>query len=288
MDVAGKTILVTGGTDGIGLELARQLLDKRAKVIVCGRRADMLDSAVRQGLEAIQADLSSAAGCAKLIADLGKVPIDILINNAGAGNKFDANGVMDTASIDATIFLNLNAPIHLIAKLLPSLKARPEAMIVNVTSGLAIAPNSGSPVYCATKAALRSFTMSLRSQLKGLNVHVVEALPPVVETDMTKDIADKGKMKPAECARQIVAAIEGEQERSQYWHGEDLARRLQRVPRPRPQDHDPILTRNTRLDRLGWCAEKLARPERFERPTPKFVVWCSIQLSYGRAVQVAG
>jgi uncharacterized oxidoreductase len=209
MDITGKTVLVTGGTDGIGLEIARQMLDKGAKVIVCGRRAELLDAAVRQGFEAIQADLSSAAGCNKLATDLGKDAIDILINNAGAGTDFDANGVMDLDMADRAIFLNVNAPIHLIALLLPGLRARPEAAIVNVTSGLAIAPNSGSPVYCATKAALRSFTLSLRSQLSGSNVRVIEALPPVVDTAMTRAIADKGKMTPKECARQIVAAIEG-------------------------------------------------------------------------------
>jgi uncharacterized oxidoreductase len=207
--VEGKTVLVTGGTDGIGLEIARQLLDKGAKVIVCGRRAELLDSAVRQGLEAIQADLSSAAGCAKLVADLGHEPLDILINNAGAGTDYDANGVMDLEGADRSIFLNYNAPTHLIAHLVAGLKARPEAAIVNVTSGLAIAPNTGSAIYCGTKAALRSFTMSLRAQLKGSRIHVIEALPPVVDTQMTAAIADKGKMHPKECARQIIAAIEG-------------------------------------------------------------------------------
>lgn len=80
------------------------------------------------------------------------------------------------------MFLNLNAPIHLIAGLMPVLKARNEAMIVNVTSGLAIAPRAGGPVYCATKAALRSYSQALRFQLQGTGVHVLEALPPVVET----------------------------------------------------------------------------------------------------------
>jgi len=105
------------------------------------------------------------------------------------------------------LFLNVTAPIHLATRLLPMLRARPEAMIVNVTSGLAIAPRAASPIYCATKAALRSFSMALRAQLKGSGVHVLEVLPPVVETKMTASRSG-GKMPAAECARQAVAAME--------------------------------------------------------------------------------
>ncbi len=207
MQIEGKTILITGGTDGIGLQMARQLLDKGAKVIVCGRRADLLDSAVRQGLEAIQADLSTAKGCAQLVKDLGTAPLDILINNAGMSGNFGPDEPIDLDLTDRAIFLNLNAPMHLIGMLLHQLKARPEAAIVNVTSGLALAPRAGGPVYCASKAGLRSFTQALRHNLKGTNVHVVEALPPVVDTAMTAD-RKGGKMDPKECARQIVSAIE--------------------------------------------------------------------------------
>jgi uncharacterized oxidoreductase len=80
-------------------------------------------------------------------------------------------------------------------------------MIVNVTSGLAIAPNAGSPLYCATKAALRSYTMALRAQLKGTGIHVLEAMPPLVDTAMTAGRGSK-KLSPEECARQIIAAME--------------------------------------------------------------------------------
>jgi uncharacterized oxidoreductase len=207
MQIEGKTILITGGTDGIGLQMARQLLDKGAKVIVCGRRADLLDAAVRQGLEAIQADLSTAKGCAQLVADLGTAPLDILINNAGMSGNFGPDEPIDLDLTDRAIFLNLNAPMHLIGLLLDRLKARPEAAIVNVTSGLAIAPRAGGPVYCASKAGLRSFTQALRHNLKGTKVHVIEALPPVVDTAMTAERTG-GKMDPKECARQIVSAIE--------------------------------------------------------------------------------
>jgi len=104
--------------------------------------------------------------------------------------------------------LNLNAPMHLIGQLLPGLLARPEAAIVNVTSGLAIAPRAGGPVYCASKAGLRSFTQSLRHNLKQSKVHVIEALPPVVDTAMTRGRIGGSKMSAKECAAQIIDAIE--------------------------------------------------------------------------------
>lgn len=207
MQVSGKTILVTGGTDGIGLEIARQLLAKGAAVIVCGRREDMLAAARSEGLEALSADLSSANGCATFLDALGNRPLDILINNAGMSGNFGPDEPIDLPLTDQAIFLNLNAPLHLIARLLPGMLARPEAAIVNVTSGLAIAPRAGGPVYCATKAGLRSFTLSLRHNLRASNVHVIEALPPVVDTAMTAARSTK-KMSPGQCAAQIVDAIE--------------------------------------------------------------------------------
>lgn len=201
MQIAGKTALVTGGTDGIGLEIARQLRGKGARVIVAGRRA--------QGDDAVAADLSTPEGCAGLVAALGDTPLDILINNAGMSGNFGPEDPLDLALTDKAIFLNLNAPIHLIGLLLDRLKARPSAAIVNVTSGLAIAPRAGGPVYCASKAALRSFTQALRFNLEGTSVNVIEALPPVVDTAMTS-ARTGSKMSPTECARQIVAAIEGD------------------------------------------------------------------------------
>jgi len=206
MQLADKTALVTGGSDGIGLAIARELKAAGTSVIVVGRDSQRLAGAQAEGFEAIEADLAAEAGCLALLDALGGRTIDILVNNAGMGSAFDASAAVDLAETDRCIFLNLNAPIHLIVGLLDRLKARPTAMIVNVTSGLAIAPNAGSPVYCATKAGLRSFTMALRAQLKGTSIHVLEVLPPVVETRMTADNNHK-KLPAAECARQVVAAM---------------------------------------------------------------------------------
>jgi uncharacterized oxidoreductase len=208
MQVSGKTALVTGGTDGIGLGIARILKAKGANVIVCGRRDELLAKARSEDLEAIKADLSNADGCSAFIAAIGDRQLDILVNNAGMSGNFGPAEPLDLALTDKAIFLNLNAPMHLIGRLLPGLLTRPEAAIVNVTSGLAIAPRAGGPVYCATKAGLRSFTLSLRHNLRDTNVHVVEALPPLVDTGMTRGRIGGNKMAPDECAAQIVDAIE--------------------------------------------------------------------------------
>lgn len=208
MQISGKLALVTGGTDGIGLWIARLLKQKGASVIVCGRRAVLLESARKEGFEAIEADLSNEAGVTELANAMKGRPLDIVVNNAGVGADYDLADAIDLTASDRSIFLNLNAPIRLAAALVPQLKAQPEAALVNVTSGLAIAPRAGGPVYCATKAGLRSFTKAIRHQLRETSVHVIEALPPVVETAMTAQRSG-AKMKPEECARQIVAAIEG-------------------------------------------------------------------------------
>jgi uncharacterized oxidoreductase len=207
MELSGKIALVTGGTDGIGREIAGQLRAKGATVIVSGRDLGRLAEARAEGFETIGADLSTPAGVDTLAAAMEDRPLDILVNNAGMGATYQVGDEIIVENVEQCLFLNLHAPIELVTRLLPALRARPEAMIVNVTSGLAIAPRASGPIYCATKAGLRSFTMALRAQLAKTRIHVLEVLPPVVETRMTAGNRHK-KMPASECARQVIRAME--------------------------------------------------------------------------------
>ncbi|MEL7447098.1 MAG: SDR family NAD(P)-dependent oxidoreductase [Pseudomonadota bacterium] len=208
MNLNSKTVLLTGGTAGIGREIARILMAKGASVVLTGRNPERLAAMAAEGFEVISADLSNAAGVDALVDEWGDRTVDVLINNAGQTVDHDfRKGAVDPDAADSCIYANLSAPIRLIAGFMDSLKARPAAAIVNVTSGLAIAPAARQPVYCATKAGLRFYTLTLREQLKDTNVRVVEALPPVVDTQMN-DGKEAKKMPPEECARQIVEAVE--------------------------------------------------------------------------------
>ena len=206
MDVRGKLALVTGGSDGIGREIALQLQGAGADVIVTGRSAEKLSAMAALGFGTIASDLSTAQGIDAVVDGVAGKPLALLVNNAGVGSDYelDQPGTLESAA--HCIRTNLDAPIALCTHLLPALRAQPEAAIVNVTSGLAIAPRAGGSVYCATKAGLRSYTQAIRHLLKDSHVAVIEALPPVVETNMTA--ARKGrKMSAHACAAEIVHGI---------------------------------------------------------------------------------
>lgn len=214
MHFKDKLILLTGGTDGIGHALAKQLQEREAKVILVGRNPERCAAARADGFEVIEADLSLQEGIDTVVSAVAGRELDVLINNAGVSGApnaaasclYDVDAPVDLPAMDRAIFLNLHTPIHLITRLLPQLRARPEAMIVNVTSGLAIAPRADAPVYCGTKAGLRSFTLALRHQLRNTKVHVLEVLPPVVATKMTETYSHP-RMPTADCATEIVRAM---------------------------------------------------------------------------------
>ena len=206
MDLRGKLALVTGGSDGIGREIALQLQGSGADVIVTGRSPDKLQAMAALGFGTIAGDLSTAAGVDAVVDGVAGKPLAILVNNAGVGSDYELDEPATLDSAAHCIRTNLDAPIALCTRLLPVLRAQPEAAIVNVTSGLAIAPRAGGSIYCATKAGLRSYTQAIRHLLKDSNVHVIEALPPVVETNMTAGRSGK-KMSAHDCAAEIVAGI---------------------------------------------------------------------------------
>ncbi len=188
MELRGNVVLVTGGGSGIGLALARRFLDAGSEVIVCGRRDAQLRAAAaaHPGLETRVCDVARADERAALAAWLVEAHpgFNVLVNNAGIQRRVRLLEPEDWDATRSEIAINLEAPIDLTLRLLPHLRTRDNAAVVNVTSGLAFSPLATVPVYCATKAALRSFTLSLRHQLADTAVRVVEVIPPAVDTDL--------------------------------------------------------------------------------------------------------
>jgi len=217
MKLAAKTILITGGTSGIGLELARQLLQRGNTVIVTGRDQQKLDAASRAlaGVHVFQSDVSDPAAIA-LLRDqvLGQFPaLDVLVNNAGIMRNLDLNQDRDLVDVTREIEVNLCGPVRMVQSFLPHLKTRNDALIVNVSSGLAFIPLPLSPIYCATKAAIHSFSQSLRVQLGKTGITVIELAPPGVETPLFRgEFADEMKGQKAMdvkvLARKAIAGIE--------------------------------------------------------------------------------
>lgn len=207
MDLRGKLALVTGGSDGIGREIALQLQGAGANVIVTGRSEEKLRAMAALGFGTIAGDLSTPAGVDAVVNGVTGKPLALLVNNAGVGAMdYQVDDAVNFATAVNCLHTNLDAPIALCAHLIPVLKTQPEAAIVNVTSGLAIAPCGSGAVYCATKAGLRAYTQALRYVLKDGNVRVIEALPPVVATNMTAK-RDGKKMTAHDCAAEIVRGI---------------------------------------------------------------------------------
>ena len=206
MEIRSKLALVTGGSDGIGREIALQLQGAGASVIVTGRSAEKLQAMATLGFGTIAGDLSTPAGIDAVVGGVADKPLALLVNNAGVGSEYELDKLETLESAAHCIRTNLDAPIALCTRLLPVLRAQPEAAIVNVTSGLAIAPRAGGAIYCATKAGLRSYTQAIRYLLKDSNVAVIEALPPVVETNMTAGRSGR-KMSAHDCAAEIVRGI---------------------------------------------------------------------------------
>jgi uncharacterized oxidoreductase len=188
MKTTGNTILITGGGSGIGRELARRFNDLGNTVIVAGRRLPALQDTIngRTGMHAMPVDIEAPealrAFAGRVIAEFPS--LNVLINNAGIMHREDLTRSRELGKAEDTIVTNLLGPIRLINALIDQLRAQPDAAIVNVTSGLAFVPLCHTPTYNATKAALHSYTVSLRNQLKG-SVEVIELVPPAVQTELT-------------------------------------------------------------------------------------------------------
>jgi uncharacterized oxidoreductase len=190
MKLEKRTVLITGGTSGIGLELAKQLLQRGNTVIVTGRDQEKLDGTTQAlpGVHTFKSDVSDPEAIAALHNRvLAQFPaLDTLINNAGIMRNLNLNQDRGLNDVTREIEINLSGPVRMVQQFLPHLKTRKGALIVNVSSGLAFIPLPLSPVYCATKAAIHSFTQSLRVQLDGTSVTVIDLAPPAVETPLLR------------------------------------------------------------------------------------------------------
>ncbi|WP_152045103.1 SDR family oxidoreductase [Aureimonas psammosilenae] len=188
MRISGNTILVTGGNSGIGRAFAEEFHRRGNKVIVSGRNKETLDEVAKAtpGIEAIRLDIADGASISTFAKDLlQRFPeLDTVVHMAGImqNEKFGAGSTLEAA--EATIATNLLGPIRLSDALLPHLLSRPRAAILTVTSGLAYLPLAMTPTYCATKAAIHSWTESLRYQLRDRPVDVIEIVPPYVRTGL--------------------------------------------------------------------------------------------------------
>ena len=201
MQISGNTILVTGGNSGLGRRFAEEFAKRGNKVIITGRRQTAIDEvlAANPGMVGYLLDMQDAGA----IQDFARCvtaehpDLNVVINNAGIMVAEDLKA-QDLAVAEAIVTTNLLGPIRLIAALMPHLLAKDRATIMTVSSGLAFVPLVKTPTYNATKAAIHSYSLSLREQLKDSNVEVIEIIPPGVQTDLMPGQADDPQMMPLE------------------------------------------------------------------------------------------
>lgn len=219
MRTTGNTVLITGGGTGIGLALAERLVQRDNQVIICGRRRQRLLAAKKRihQLNIRVCDVSRPASRRALVQWITSEfdHLNILVNNAGIQRTVDfQRGTRDLLDADEEIATNLVAPIHLSALLIPHLRRQKHAAIVNISSGLAFTPLAVVPVYCATKSAIHSLSLTLRFQLRDTPVRVFEVAPPIVPTGLSgsrhRPEDDEHSMSPDDVARGIVDALEND------------------------------------------------------------------------------
>ncbi|HTD12295.1 MAG TPA: SDR family oxidoreductase [Steroidobacteraceae bacterium] len=187
MQLTGNTILITGGGSGIGRALAEAFHALDNQVVIAGRRAGRLQetAAANPGMKSAVLDIGSAEAIRGFAEKLARQypALNVVIHNAGImrSEMLQQGGLADA---EATIATNLLGPIRLTAALLPLLREQPRAAIMTVSSGLAFVPLANTPTYCATKAAIHSYTQSLRYQLRDTRIQVLELIPPYVQTEL--------------------------------------------------------------------------------------------------------
>lgn len=214
MKLQDSTILVTGGTNGIGLEFAKQLMEQGANVIVTGRDRDKLDSTKKRfpKINAIQCNVDNAESVAALFQHVktGYPDLNIIINNAGIMRSVtidDKNVNID--NVTAEIETNFSGTVRMIHQFLPHLMTKQSSAIVNITSGLAFIPFTTSPIYCGTKAGVHIYSQALRVQLKNTNIKVFEVAPPKTNKPLQTAIPEEPNSRAMKVEDMVRVAIKG-------------------------------------------------------------------------------
>ncbi len=217
MKTSGNTVLVTGGATGIGLSLAAAFIKAGNEVIICGRRENKLKEAEVKlpQIYTRVCDLNLEKERKALYDWVSSnfPDINILVNNAGIQRMIDFHkGTEDLSNGEDEIEVNLKAPIHLSACFIPVLLKQKESAIINISSGLAFVPLAVLPVYCATKAAIHSFSISLRHQLRDTSIKVFEIIPPIVDTELDKGTREEREVEyrgipPVEVSKVTLNAL---------------------------------------------------------------------------------
>ena len=215
MQKTGNTILITGGGSGIGRGLAEAFQKQGNQVIIAGRRQAVLDEVTNAnpGMKSLTLDVERPEAITEFAERVtAEFPaLNVLINNAGIMQTEDwTKDSVDLGTAERTITTNLLGPLRLTAALLPQLKSQPQSTIITVTSGLAFLPLAYTPTYCATKAAIHSFTQSLRYQLRDTNVQVLEVAPPYVATELMgeRQASDPNAMPLGDFITETIAGFD--------------------------------------------------------------------------------
>ena len=213
MQLENRTVLITGGSSGIGLAFAEALLEKNNNIIICGRNPDKLEQAKQHHpqLDCQCCDITDKNDVMALYQHIHQHygRLDLLVNNAGIQKAVNLNDGDDQwDSIVEEFSINLVAQVQLTQLLLPLLNHNEgDSAVVNITSALAVAPKQSAPVYCAAKAGLHNFTRSLRYQLRGTTIRVFEIIPALVDTAMTANRPHKGKISPQRLVNDALRGI---------------------------------------------------------------------------------
>ncbi len=234
MRLSANTVLITGGSSGIGLALAEAFVQRGSEVIICGRSEERLEAAQRRhpALHTKVSDLSDVAGCQELalwVADRFE-RVNVLVNNAGIQRDIDfTRGANDFLAGENEVRVNLEAPILLAGLMVPLIAGKRPAAIINITSGLGFVPSARMPVYSATKAGLHAFSMALRRQLAPIGIQVFEVVPPAVNTGLNPEGRArrpqfKIDLEPAEFVAVVMADLEADVPEIGYGFSADVIR----------------------------------------------------------------